>query len=124
MIVNHEGNSPTGGIIGAPPCERHMDIAEAGEASGTASQMTAKTMPMPYLEASEQRERTKDGPRLRSETSKSGSALGDSTRHMEKTPRQQVGEVTQLHKTLGRLARILETQWLGMTYRLGDRETK
>jgi hypothetical protein len=85
-----------------------MDMAEAGEASGAAVQRCEKTTRVSFAAASEQWERNQNWKRLRNETSEPISAPGDWRSAMERTVRQQAREVTKLHQTIDRMARMLE----------------
>jgi len=130
-MATHEGNSLIGGTFAKPPVERDMDMAEAGEASGAAGQRSEKTTYVSFMAASEQWERAKNGKRLRNEASEPVSAPGDRTSQMERTLSQQVREVTQLHHTIRRMARMLkahaasdEAQWLGIKQWQEERDTK
>jgi hypothetical protein len=83
-------------------------MAEAGEASGMAGEVSRKTIRVTFMAASEQWERNKNGKRLRSEISESASAPGDWRSRMERTMRQQAREVAQLHQRGNMLAGCLD----------------
>ena len=53
-------------------------------------------------------ERNQNRKRLRNDTSQPVSAPGDCRSGMERTVSKQASEVTQLHQTIDRMARILE----------------
>lgn len=118
-------------MIKKPPTERDRDMAKAGEASGAAGQRSEKTTIVSFMAASAQWEHNKNGTRLRNETSEPVRALGDWRSRMERTVRQQEHEVTQLHQTIDRMARMLvadmahnEAQWHGMKEWLEGRVKK
>jgi hypothetical protein len=81
--------------------------------------------------ASEQLEGNKNGKTLRNKTSEPVIAAGHWWSRIARRERQQGNEVTQLHQTIKRMARIQEAhavqeevQWLGMRDWMEHRETK
>jgi len=130
-MATQEVNGATAGMIYKALVERDMDIAEAGEASGDAGRMSGKTTRVTLVAESEQWERNKNGKTLKNKTSETVSTLGDCRSRMVGTVRQQACEVTQLHQSIDRIARMLdvhvvceEAQWRGMKEWLEDSETK
>lgn len=108
-----------------------MDMVEAEASGGAAGQRSGKTTRMSLIAATEQWERNKDATGLRNENSEPVSSPGDWKSRMEGTVRLQAHEVTQLHQTIDRMARVLEAraarqeaQWRSMKEWLEDREMK
>jgi len=129
-MATQEGNGLIGGLIEKPPVQRDIDMAEAVEASGAAVQRSEKTIRVILAAGREQCEHNMNGKRLRNETSEPVGAPGDWRSRMECTMRQQEHEVTQLHQTIDRMARMLaapaareEVPWLGIKAWLENRET-
>jgi len=111
--------------------EKDVNMAEVRDASGTAGEVSEKTIHVTFMAASEHWERNKNGKRLRSEIPESASALGDWRNRMERTIRLQARMMLQLHQTVDKIARLLEahamcevTQWHGMRKWMEDRQTK
>jgi hypothetical protein len=108
-----------------------MDMVEAGEASGAAGPRAGKPICMSSMAAREQWKCNKNGKILRNETLEPVSVESDWRSRIEQTVRQQALEVTQLHQTIDRMARMLEAhtvweevQWCRVNESLEDRETK
>jgi len=70
-------------------------------------------------------ERNENGKRTRrSEVPVTAWALGDRRRRMEHAAQQQARELAQLHRTITKMANMLETQWRGMKTWLEEKEEK
>jgi hypothetical protein len=85
MRLTDVGNTLMRGSIETPLVERAMDMAEAGEASGTACHRSGKTTCMSFVAAWEQWESETNGKGLRNETSEPVKALGHWRSLMEQT---------------------------------------
>jgi hypothetical protein len=83
-MATPEGGNPTGVTIGELPLERGMNMAEPGETSGMAGEVSGETTRVTFTATSEPWERNKNGIRLRSEISESSSAPGDWRSRMER----------------------------------------
>jgi len=130
-MLTEEGNSPIGGMSEEPSVERDMDMAEAGESRGVAVERAGKTTHMSFVVPCEHWEGNNNGMRQRNDTLEPVGGPGVWMRRRERTVREQECEVTQLHETIDRMARMLqahmmrkEAQLRGMKEWLADRETK
>ena len=106
-------------------------MADEGEAGSAEGAMPGKTTSMSFMAARTQWKRNKNGKRVRSETSESASARADWRSQIDRTMCQQTREVTQLHQTIDRMARISEAHMareeahsLSIKESLEDKETR
>jgi hypothetical protein len=128
--------SPTGVLqgIGMPIRGGATDTVGAGgisPANGGAGIASMTAAAPATATAAEQLEHHENGNRLRSWGPEISRAPSDWRRRMERMMGQQAQELTQLHRTVGHLANLLETQaareeaqWLGMMTRMQQREQK
>jgi len=88
-MATQDGNSSIGGMSKAAPIERDLDMAEAGESSGTAGQRAGKSTCVSFMAASKRWDSNMNGKRLRNEISEPVSTPGNWRSRMEQTVRQQ-----------------------------------
>jgi hypothetical protein len=114
-MVTPGGNSPTGVFegIGTPIQAREMDVGGAGgigATNGVAGIASITSAAPTTPTAAEPLERNEYGKRLRSGGPQALRARSDWRSRMERTMRQQAQQLTQLHRTVGHLANLLEAQ--------------
>jgi hypothetical protein len=86
-----------------------MDMATEKATAGTA--IASETAGEDKLEPMERNEHGMQ--RRRSEVWANAWALGDWRSRMERPAQQQARELAQLHRTIAKMANMLETQWRG-----------
>jgi hypothetical protein len=130
MMVTQADNCFIGSLIEKSPAERYMEMGKAVEGCGAAAQQSGKATRGIFIAAREQWGHNMIGKRLRNKTLVLVSAPGDRRSSMQRKVRQQACKGTQLHQTIDRRARILDThsvrekvQWLAMKEWLEDTET-
>jgi len=60
-IATQEGKSPIVGMVGKPPSQREMDMANIGEARGMTGAISGKTVHVFFIAGSEQCDHTRNG---------------------------------------------------------------
>lgn len=120
-MATEEVNSHIIGTMKNPVIERDVHMAEAADASSAAGPRFRETSRVFFMATSRQWEGNKNKTKRRNKTFERVSAPGHKRSRMERIVRQQVCEVTQLHRPIDRMARILkahvardEVQWRSM----------
>jgi hypothetical protein len=90
---------------------RGLDTGEAADGRSDAPMDIAMEVAMAVtsIAALEPTERNENGKRRRSEVPATAWALGDWRSRMERTAQQQARELAQLHRTVAKMANMLET---------------
>jgi hypothetical protein len=112
---------------------RGLDTGEAADGRSDAPMDMAMEVAtaVTSIAALEPMERNQNGKRRRSEVPATAWALGDWTSRMERAAQQEAREIAQLHRTIAKMANMLEThtalqeaQWRGMKSWLEEKEKK